>query len=129
MIDKILFITLSNIGDVILTLPALDILHSDYPRAKITVVSGERAKEIFENNPFVSRFIPYNKRATVVERRALYRELKAQEFDIVVDMRNTLYGALVPAKYRTSSFVSVPGNVLNMRDRHIYKIKGLIEKI
>ena len=42
MIKKILFITLSNIGDVILTTPTLEYLHSIYPKAKIDIVGDLR---------------------------------------------------------------------------------------
>jgi len=49
-VNKILFITLSNIGDVILTLPVLDYLKARFPQANITVMVGPRPKEIFEDN-------------------------------------------------------------------------------
>ena len=41
---KILFITLSNLGDVILSLPVLDALKERYPQAKITVMVGPRQR-------------------------------------------------------------------------------------
>ncbi|MFA5362676.1 MAG: hypothetical protein WC335_05450, partial [Candidatus Omnitrophota bacterium] len=56
-VSKILFITLSNIGDVIMTLPALDYLMGWFPGARVTVLCGERTKEIFLNNPAVEECI------------------------------------------------------------------------
>ena len=122
MVSKILFITLSNIGDVILTLPALDALHQNFPEAQITVMAGERPREIFENNPNINRLIIYNKRACLKEKKALFKELKKEDFDLVVDLRNTFYGAFLPAKYRTSLFLKTPKGVIHMRDKHLYKI-------
>ena len=47
-INKILVISLSNIGDVILTLPVMDILLGDFPRAKFSVVVGPKAETLFK---------------------------------------------------------------------------------
>ena len=56
-VKKILFITLSNMGDVILTLPVLDSLRGSFPQTKITVMVGPRPKEIFEGNSNIHRLI------------------------------------------------------------------------
>ncbi|MFH1338598.1 MAG: hypothetical protein ABIH40_01975, partial [Candidatus Omnitrophota bacterium] len=63
MINKVLFFTLSNFGDVILTLPVLDILRQKYPEAEITVMVGPRPCEIFKDNPYVHNLIIYDKYA------------------------------------------------------------------
>ncbi len=121
MINKILFITLSNIGDVILTLPALDFLREEFPSAKITVIAGARPKEIFEDNPNINRLIVYNKHSKLKEKIKLFQELKQEKFDLVVDLRNSLFGAFLPAKYKTSPFLSLPKNMPHMKDRHLYR--------
>src|SRR3989338_2260377 len=105
MIKKILFITLSNIGDVILTLPVMDALRENFAGARITVMVGPRAKEIFENNPHVNRLIIYDKYSKLREKIKLFHELKREKFDMVIDLRNSLFGALLPARYRTSPFL------------------------
>ena len=99
MVNKILFITLSNIGDVILTLPVLDYLREEFPHSDITVMVGPRPKEVFENNPNIDRLIVYDKHLRLNEKIRLFNELKKENFDMVVDLRNTLYGALLPARY------------------------------
>jgi len=43
---KILVISLSNLGDVILTTPVIDRLHKTFPEAEIDVVVGPAGKEI-----------------------------------------------------------------------------------
>src|SRR3989338_4204318 len=101
---KILFITLSNIGDVILTLPVLDRIRQIYPEADITVMAGKRPKEIFENNPNIKRVIVYNRRVSLKEKINLFMELKKERFDIVIDLRNSFFGCLLPARYKTSTF-------------------------
>lgn len=122
MINKILFITLSNIGDVILTLPALDYLKESFPQAKITVLVGPRAKEIFENNIHLDRIIIYDKFCGLRKKIQLFLELKKEKFDVVIDLRNTFYGVFLPARFRTSPFLVIPRNIRHMKDRNLYRV-------
>jgi len=119
---KILFITLSNVGDVILTLPALDYLRGKFSDAAITVMSGPRAREIFENDPRIASFIIYDKHAPLKEKIRLFNKLKKEDFDMVVDLRNTLFGAFLPARHRTSFLRVIPKNIKHMKEKHLYKI-------
>jgi lipopolysaccharide heptosyltransferase II len=128
-IRKILFISLSNIGDCVLTLPVLDILREKFPYAKITVLADLRPKQIFQDNPVVDRFITYNKKSPLKEKIALLKELRQENFDIVVDLRSSLLGELTPARYKTSPFMSIPKNIIHMKDRHLYKVKGIMQKL
>ncbi|MBU3958970.1 MAG: lipopolysaccharide heptosyltransferase II [Candidatus Omnitrophica bacterium] len=122
--NKILFITLSNIGDVILTLPVLDSLREKFPQSKVTVLVGPRPKEIFQGNPCIDKLIIYDKHARLTEKIRLFRELKKENFDMVVDLRNSLFGVFLPARYRTSPFRIAPNNIEHMRDRHLYRAQS-----
>jgi len=129
MVNKILFMTLSNIGDVVLTLPVLDALKQNFPESKITVIVGPRSREIFENNPNIDKLIIYDKHSSLKEKIKLFNELKKENFDIVVDLRNSLFGALLPARYRTSPFLVIPKITRHMKDKHLYKIQNPKSKI
>jgi len=120
-VNKILFITLSNIGDVILTLPALDLLKAEFPQAKITVMVGPRPKSVFENSPCVDSLIIYDKYAKLRKKISLFKELKREKFDLVVDLRNTFFGVFLPARYKTPFFLRIPRSVRHMKDRHLYR--------
>jgi lipopolysaccharide heptosyltransferase II len=119
-INKILFITLSNIGDAILTLPVLDALIEKFPHAGITVIAGPRPKEIFENNPRIDKVIVFNKAVPLKEKIKLFRNLEKEGFDMVIDLRNSLFGALLPARYKTSPFKAFPPSISHMKDRHLF---------
>ncbi|MGD0336649.1 MAG: lipopolysaccharide heptosyltransferase II [Candidatus Omnitrophota bacterium] len=121
-IEKILFITLSNMGDVILTLPVLDALKLNFPEAKIWVMVGPRPKEIFENNPYIDKLIIYDKYAALREKMNLFFALKKERFDIVIDLRNTLFGALLPSRFRTSPFLYIPSHIKHMKERNLYRL-------
>ncbi len=123
MIKKILFITLSNFGDVVLSLPALDALRQEYPDAKITVAVGPRAAEIFKNTPYIHNLIIYNKYAPLGEKIKLFFQLRKERFDVVIDLRNTLYGALLPARFKTSPFLRMPAGIRHMKEQNLYRLK------
>lgn len=117
---KILFITLSNIGDCILTLPALDYLRSLFPQGRITCLVGIRPKEIFENSPQVERIVVYDKHAGLKEKIKLFFAFKRGHFDLVIDLRNTLFGVLLPSKIsRRAIFKRLPGSGAHMKDKHL----------
>ncbi|MDD5282079.1 MAG: lipopolysaccharide heptosyltransferase II [Candidatus Omnitrophica bacterium] len=117
---KILFITLSNIGDCILTLPVLDALCNEYPNAKISCLVPERPKEIFISNQAIENVIVFNKHAKLIDKIKLFLFLSKEKFDIIVDLRNSLFGAFLPAKKRSSPLRFIPGKFKHMKDRHLF---------
>ncbi len=117
---KILFITLSNIGDCILTLPVLDALCNKYPLAKISCLVPERPKEIFINNQAIEKIIVFDKHAKLVDKVQLFYSLSQEKFDLVVDLRNSFFGAFLPAKKRSSPFRFIPKKFKHMKDRHLF---------
>ncbi len=127
--NKILFITLSNIGDCVLTLPVLDTLKRNFPQAKITVLVGFRSKEVFHGNPHINRLIIYDKHSRLKEKIRLFNTLRKERFDMVVDLRNSFLGAFLPAKYKISPFLIIPKQVKHMKDRHLYKLSTLCSLI
>lgn len=123
---KVLFITLSNIGDAVLTLPVLDLLRESFPGSRVTCLTGERPKEIFESNPNIERVIIYNKRGGLREKIKLFFELRKERFDLIVDLRNTFFGAFLSARHKTSPLLVIPGTIRHMQKRHLYGIEKLI---
>ncbi|MFA5092645.1 MAG: lipopolysaccharide heptosyltransferase II [Candidatus Omnitrophota bacterium] len=117
---KILFITLSNIGDCILTLPVLDALHEKYPQAKVTCLVPPRPKEIFLNNPIVEKVIIFDKQSKLIEKIKLFFSLHKEKFDLVVDLRNSFFGAFLSAKKRSSPLRMIPRQIKHMRERHLF---------
>ncbi len=127
-VHKILFVTLSNIGDAILTLPALDALKVTFPQSHITVIVGPRPKEIFENHPGIQRLIVYDKHVHWIEKARLFRQLAAERFDMVVDLRNSFFQLLPGVRHKTSPFWRRPRGCSHMKEQHLYKVKRLIGK-
>jgi len=103
-------------------LPVLDVLRENFPRAEITVMVGPRAKEVFESSRSINKLIVYDKYMPLRQKIKLFFELKRRSFDAVIDLRNTLYGALLPARFRTSPLLIIPKNLRHMKDRNLYRL-------
>lgn len=120
---KILFITLSNIGDVILSLPSLDRLLAAYPKAQVTVVCGERAAGIFKDNFYIKRCIAVKGKTGIGKRFALMRELKKEAYDLIVDLKNSAFPLFLKARHKTYPWFNAAGAIVHMSQRHLYKVK------
>ncbi|MBI1884389.1 MAG: glycosyltransferase family 9 protein [Chlamydiae bacterium] len=103
-IQKILFISLSNMGDAILTTPCLDLTRRFFKRAKITVMVGPRAREVFEGHPQADQLMVYDKQASLREKMALMLKLREQHFDLVIDLKHTWIPVLIRPRYATPLF-------------------------
>lgn len=99
---NILVISLSNIGDVILTLPVIDALKHDFPQARLSVVVGPKAAMIFEGNTHIHQVHVLHKRQGFKSWMRWVGTLRAQGFDCVVDLRHTLLPFVLGARHRTS---------------------------
>ncbi|MCX5669504.1 MAG: lipopolysaccharide heptosyltransferase II [Candidatus Omnitrophica bacterium] len=120
---KILFITLSNIGDCILTLPVLDFLRQKYPQALITCLVAERPGEIFINNPAVENVVIFDKHAKLIDKIKLFVALRKENFDIVVDLRNSFFGAFLPVRKNSLFFGTlrrIPAEIKHMKEKHLF---------
>lgn len=122
---KILFVTLSNIGDVILTLPCLAVLRGNFPKAEISVMAGPRAVQIFDGARSVSRVIVYDKTKSLREKWKLVRGLRRERFDLVVDLRNTLIPFLIAPSWRTPLARGFLKKIEAKREQHLACMKRI----
>ena len=122
---NILVITLTNIGDVILTTPVIASLKRAYPSARLTLVVGQRAAELFEDEPGFDSVIRYDKRISLREKWSLVQRLRAKRFSLVVDLRRTLYPFLLGHwnGHLLALFKRSPGP--HRVDRHLARLSGL----
>ncbi len=124
-VKRILVITLSNIGDVILTLPVIGALRQNFKYASIDVVVGPRAKEVFEADPRISKMYVYDKASSLTQKLKLLLLLRHNRYDLVVDLRNGLLGFLLAPKFWAKPILSSPKDKIHKADLHLHKIKAL----
>ncbi|MEE9543039.1 MAG: glycosyltransferase family 9 protein, partial [Thermodesulfobacteriota bacterium] len=96
-IKKILVVRNDNIGDLILTTPALEALRRAFPDAYLAVLVADYTKEAVEGNPHIDKVYSYEKakhsksgRLTAWRRQwRVLREIKAEGFDVALGIRGS----------------------------------------
>lgn len=115
---SVLFVSLSNLGDAVLSLPALEAVVSAFPGAAVDVVCGASAEVVFRNDPRV-RTVHVDVKRPLGRRIALFRQLYSQRYDRVVDLRGSFYGLL---GRRVGSCWA--GAAAHVRDRHLNRVRA-----
>ncbi|MDE2028321.1 MAG: glycosyltransferase family 9 protein [Candidatus Omnitrophica bacterium] len=96
----ILVFSLTNIGDVVLTCPVIDVLCENFPEARMDVMIGPKAVSLFEDNPHFKVKI-FDKRSSLQEKQAWFLEVRRQHYDCVIDLRRTMLPVFLMPKYAT----------------------------
>lgn len=97
--DSILIVKLSAIGDVVHTLPFLEVLRKNYPDARIDWVVEEEAGQIIMGHPMLDHILvsrrktwqkkltkPRQRTAALKEMIRFIRKLRSHKYDLVVDL-------------------------------------------
>jgi ADP-heptose:LPS heptosyltransferase len=124
-VNRMLLITLTNIGDIILTTPVIRALKKEFPDSRLDILVGPKGREIFELDPAVFKLIIYDKHIPISEKRRLQIKLKKLKYDLVVDLRNTVFPLLIGPKFRTSTIQRFPKEVIHSRKKHLHRLKSL----
>ena len=135
-VRSILFITLSNLGDIILTIPVLEKLRHGFPEAYIDVITGAPGKDIFVSYPAVREVAVPKKPRSFGKRMLQIIELRRRRYDLVVDLKNSLVPYVIGARFHSRLFVSLmngrdlPGSgrispVRHKKEEHLSRLLGL----
>jgi ADP-heptose:LPS heptosyltransferase len=124
-VKRILVISLSNIGDVILTTPVIQVLRNNFPQAHLAVLVSPRAFDVFKSDKRIDRKIIYDKAIKWKNKIALLNRLRLDKYDLVVDLRQTAFSLFLGARYRTSIWKKAPKSLVHMKDRHLWKLESL----
>lgn len=92
---KILFITSNRIGDAVLSTGLLDALAARHPEARFTVACGPLPAPLFAAMPGVERVIALQKGPYGRHWLLLWRRTAATAWDLVVDLRGSLFAYTV----------------------------------
>jgi heptosyltransferase-3 len=124
VVNKILFISLSNIGDAVMTTPVLQALHELYPEAVIDIVGDQRSSEIFKHCPYRGNIFHKQKNRFLRGVPALIKNLWAQSYDLIVDLRTDGLAYLLPAGKRYTKLNRIKAGAHSVQ-QHL----GIISKI
>ncbi len=110
--ERILVIKLDHLGDVLLATPVFSNLHRAYPNAELHALTGAWSRVVLEKHSDVSKVIEYNSPAFCRTGQPtsfrgtfkLYRELRRQKYDLLVELRGDwrtvwfAFGRLTPKR-------------------------------
>ncbi|MDP1677156.1 MAG: lipopolysaccharide heptosyltransferase II [Bacteroidota bacterium] len=131
---RILVFQTAFLGDVILTLPMIQMLYKKFPDASIDVVTTPIASELLANHPAISTVIPYDKRKSqkgIAGILSLLHQLRKNQYDLAIVPHRSLRSAIVIGlsgiKNRIS-FSTSSGSLFYNHIVHYEKSKHEIER-
>ncbi len=122
-VNKILLITLTNIGDAVLSLPVVLVLKEKYPSAKLDVLLGQPPAELFKKISYFRQVIVYNKKVSWLRKLNLILRLRREKYDLIIDLRHSLFPLFIGAKRHTPLLFRVPKKIKHIRDFYLWKLK------
>ena len=103
-INKILIVKPSSLGDIVHSLPFLNVLKTCYPKAEIHWVIAKGLEGLLEGHQMIDRLWIIHKdmwkkityaRRTVKEIKLLLKELKKEKYDLTVDLQGLLRSGII----------------------------------
>lgn len=125
-IHNILVITLSNIGDVVLAAPVIDVLLRDFPSAQLSVVVGEKAASLFEGNSHIQRIHIFDKKFNFIKQAQWTLGLRKYHYDAVVDLRNSMIGYFLTPQRLTPPLLRFNKDI-HFKERHLNRLRSLYD--
>ncbi|KFI23573.1 glycosyltransferase family 9 protein [Nitrosococcus oceani] len=122
---RILFFTLSNIGDAVLTTPALEALHQCFPEATIDLMADPRSSLVFAHCPYRGRIFHKNKKAGWRGLGSLIYQLRRVPYSLVVDLRTDGLAYLLRAQKRLTKRGIKPAGP-HAVERHMAVVASLL---
>ena len=101
--QKICLIRTSALGDVVHALAMVNGLRTGYPDAHLTWILERVPYEMVMHQPNVDRFIVFNRKEGLQAWKSLYRELKAERFDLLLLPQVSLKAGLISSLVRAEN--------------------------
>ncbi len=124
--QRILFITLSCLGDAVLSTLTLEALHKTYPNTVFDVVSHPRCIEIFRSFPYVESLYEKGAERTLKDHLELLSKLRNTCYDIIVDLRTDGYSFLLKGKKRILKKQNRRTRNLHAAEKHFSAVKSIV---
>ena len=109
--ERLLVVTLSNIGDLVMTTPVFEFLATQYPQRRIDVVADQRSAMLLRHAPYVGEIFLRKKRAPITDQLSLLRRLRRRRYLAAIDLRTPL----IPYALRADMRLVKPGR---KREQH-----------
>ncbi len=96
LVLRILVSRLRFVGDIVLTVPVLEVLRDKFPDSEICYLGDKDGVSLLENNPDINEILPYDfARPSVVEQFRVASALRGRKFDVAIDLFGNPRSAIV----------------------------------
>lgn len=86
--QKILVVQTAFIGDVVLATALLETLHENYPQASIDLVVRQGNESLFNEHPFISELIVWNKKENkYLNWLQVLQKIRAKKYDLLINLQ------------------------------------------
>ena len=123
-VNKILFIGLSSVGDVVMTTPVLKSLQDKYPDALFDIVVDKRGTGLYKNYPRLNQLYLKDKDRPLRGVPDLLLQLWKNRYDLIVDVRTDGLAYLLRAKKRYTKW-----SAKSYGSHAVENLMGVIAKI
>jgi len=130
---KILIVKPSSLGDVVHSLPFLNAMKTCFPEAEIHWVIAKGLEDLLDGNPMIKRLWIINKGAwkkidnaknTVKEIKILFKGLKTEKFDLVIDLQGLLRSGIITSATRAPVRIGFQEAREGSRFFYTHRVKG-----
>ena len=131
--EKILVIKPSSLGDIVHSLPFLNAIRDRFPKSEIHWVVARGLEGLLEGHPMINKLWIINKdnwkkiknmKGTVSELKDLFKSLKKEKFDIVVDLQGLLRSGVLAAATGVSVRIGFKEAREGSRIFYTHRVKG-----
>ncbi len=126
---RILIVTLSNIGDAVMTTPVLSVLNQLYPDARIDLVCDPRSAALFVSCPYLGHLHVRDKQSGWIGYLQLIAQLRQVRYDLVVDLRTDFLASLLKANIRFYKLKRAQARHLHAVEKHLSAIRTLVGEV
>ena len=123
---RILVITLSNIGDLVMTTPVLEALHRAYPHHAVDVIADRRSSALLEPCPYIAALIHKDKRAGLPGVKSLLMRLRREHYDLAVDLRRSMLTLLIKCRRRATKKPALAAGP-HAVEEHFTALRGILD--
>ena len=99
-IKNVLIIKLRGLGDVVLGTPVIKNIKILMPEVRISVVTFNFSKPIFENNPHIEKINGISGHPKPSELKKLVKDLNAQNYDLVINLHARNFSSKIVKKIK-----------------------------
>lgn len=113
---KVLVIQTAFIGDVILSLPLIQVLKKLKPEYEIDYLCIPKTREVLENNPYLNNIIVFDKHDTGKGVSGMFKIIslvRKNKYDIVISIQRFLRSAIISKKSKAAKTISYNNSTLS----------------